>query len=302
MSTRDLTILGSGSQVPTRHRNHNGYLIRFDGEGLLIDPGEGTQRQFTYAGMTPSTVTRILITHFHGDHCLGLAGMFQRLSLDGITHPLHLYYPASGRHFVDRMRGASIYHDRLEVVHHPIEAGAEGVIDTCDGFSIEGAWVDHPVPTLGYRIVEPDGRRFDKAALDELELDGPLVGELLRTGRIEWRGSTLKYEDVSTHHKGMKLAIVLDTRPCSAAIKLARDVDWLIIESTFEEEQAEKAIEYGHMTAREAAQLAKDAGARQIVLTHFSQRYLDCSKLRAQAEAVFGPVHMAEDLMQLPLR
>lgn len=96
MSVRELVVLGTASQVPTRYRNHNGYLLRWDGAGLLFDPGEGTQRQMLLAGVSATDVTRICVTHFHGDHCLDLPGVIQRLSLDGVPHPVDAHYPATG--------------------------------------------------------------------------------------------------------------------------------------------------------------------------------------------------------------
>ncbi len=104
MSVKDLTILGCSSQQPTRKRNHGAYLLRWNGEGLLFDPGEGTQRQFIFANIAPTVVTRIFVSHFHGDHCLGLGSMLMRLNLDKVQHPIHCYYPASGKVYFDRLR------------------------------------------------------------------------------------------------------------------------------------------------------------------------------------------------------
>src|SRR6185503_1114476 len=120
MSTRELIALGSASQVPTRHRNHNAYFLRWDDEGILFDPGEGTQRQMTMAGLSSSQITRICITHFHGDHALGLPGIIQRLSLDRTTHPVEVYYPASGQAFFERLRHATIFMDKATIVPRPI--------------------------------------------------------------------------------------------------------------------------------------------------------------------------------------
>jgi ribonuclease Z len=97
---RELVVLGTASQVPTRTRNHNGYMLRWDGEGLLFDPGEGTQRQMIHAGVSASQITRICLTHIHGDHCFGLPGVLSRMVLDGVEHPVHLHYPASGEDVV----------------------------------------------------------------------------------------------------------------------------------------------------------------------------------------------------------
>ncbi|MCA9658673.1 MAG: MBL fold metallo-hydrolase, partial [Myxococcales bacterium] len=124
MSARELVVLGTASQVPTRYRNHNGYLLRWDAEGILFDPGEGTQRQMITAAVTASMITRICITHFHGDHCLGFASMVQRISLDRVPHTVDVYYPASGQVYYDRLRRASIFHDVSHIEPHPIrEAG-----------------------------------------------------------------------------------------------------------------------------------------------------------------------------------
>ena len=109
MSVRELIVLGTASQVPTRYRNHNGYLLRWDDEGFLFDPGEGTQRQMIYSNVASTAISRICITHFHGDHCLGLAGISQRISLDGAPHPVHVYYPRSGQKYYERLRKASIF-------------------------------------------------------------------------------------------------------------------------------------------------------------------------------------------------
>ena len=135
---RELIVLGTAAQVPTRARNVNGYLLRWDDEGLLFDPGEGTQRQMTLAGATASTITRILITHFHGDHCLGLPGVVQRLSLDRVHQPVRLYFPASEREHLDHLLAASISKRTADLVLQPAEAGT---VDPGPPFTHSaGAW------------------------------------------------------------------------------------------------------------------------------------------------------------------
>src|SRR5262245_48945405 len=121
MSTREVVFLGTASQVPTRTRNHNAILLLWDGLGILFDPGEGTQRQMTLAGLSATQVTHIAITHFHGDHCLGLAGIVQRLSLEGAAHPVEVIYPKSGQVFFERLRHASIFYERATLVPRPVE-------------------------------------------------------------------------------------------------------------------------------------------------------------------------------------
>ena len=144
MTVRELVVLGTASQAPTRTRNHNGYLLRWDGEGLLFDPGEGTQRQMLLAGVPSSAVTRICLTHFHGDHCLGVPGVVQRMSLDRVAHPVAAHFPASGREYFGRLRAASVFHDVLDLREEPLEQtavviGSEGrgvsreMFDAADG-------------------------------------------------------------------------------------------------------------------------------------------------------------------------
>src|SRR5215475_14189325 len=117
---RELVVLGTASQAPTRRRNHNGYLLRWDGEGILFDPGEGTQRQLLLAGVAAPDVTRICVSHFHGDHFLGLPGVVQRLSLDRVGHPVPLHYPASGQEYLERLRHATPFHDMADTPRCPV--------------------------------------------------------------------------------------------------------------------------------------------------------------------------------------
>ena len=135
MTVKDLTILGCSSQAPTRHRNHGAYLLRWNNQGFLFDPGEGTQRQFIFANVKPTVVNRIFISHFHGDHCLGLGSFLMRLNLDNIEHPIHCYYPANGKKYFDRLRFGTMYHNRLNVIEHPIHK--DGLVHKDDEFVIE---------------------------------------------------------------------------------------------------------------------------------------------------------------------
>lgn len=222
-------MLGTSSQVPTRHRNHNGYLLRWDGEGLLFDPGEGTQRQLLLAGVPASTVTRLCLTHFHGDHCLGVPGVVQRLSLDEVRHPVHADFPASGQEFFARLHHACIFHDRADLCEEPVIAdgpvamGAFGVL--------EARTLDHTVDTIGYRLTEPDGRRFVPELLARFGIAGPAVGELHRAGSIEIDGRIVDVSDVSEPRLGQRFAFVMDTRLCDAVYALADGVDLLVIEA-----------------------------------------------------------------------
>ncbi|MDF2825246.1 MAG: RNAse [Mycobacterium sp.] len=300
MTVRELVVLGSASQVPTRHRNHNGYLLRWDNEGFLFDPGEGTQRQMLLAGVPASTVTRLCISHFHGDHCLGVPGVVQRLSLDGIRRPLHAYFPASGNEFFTRLRHASAFHDVTDIREHPVTD--EGGIASGPFGLLEARRLDHSLDAVGYRLVEPDGHRFVPELLARHGIEGPAVGSLQRHGVLRSAGRDVRLSDVTRPRRGQRCAFVMDTRLCDGVYALADGADLLIIEATFLDEDADLASRHGHLTARQAARVAAECGVRRLVLTHFSQRYPDTLRHRDEAREVFdGDMVIAEDLMRVPV-
>ena len=302
MSGRELVVLGTASQAPTRRRNHNGYLLRWDGEGILFDPGEGTQRQMLFAGVTASQINRICITHFHGDHCLGLPGVLQRMSLDRVPHTIDACYPAEGREVFAGLRHAALYHDVVDLREHPV--AWEGTVAKGASFRLEARRLSHAVPAIGYRLEEPDGRRMLPDRLDVAGIRGPDVSRLQRDGRITAGGRVVAIEEVSEFRPGQRFALIMDTRICDAAFALAEGADMLVCESTFADADAALAAEYGHLTAGQAGRIAAEAGARLLVLTHFSQRYDggDTRQFAGEAAAVFGgEVVAAEDLNRIPV-
>lgn len=300
MSGRELIVFGTASQVPTRHRNHNGYLLRWDDEGFLFDPGEGTQRQMLLAGVSPTAVTRMCVTHLHGDHCLGVPGIIQRLSLDRVMRPVQAYYPASGREYFARLRHASAFHDVTDVRELPVDA--EGTIAVGPFGTLEARRLDHPVDAVGYRVVEPDGDRFVPELLAQFGVAGPEVGELQRAGVLRRGTQTVRLSDVTRSRRGQRFAFVMDTRLCDGVYALADGADLLVIEATFLDSDADLAARYGHLTARQAAQVAAECGVRRLVLTHFSQRYPDMRGHHDEARAVFdGDLVLAEDLARVKM-
>ena len=302
MSNRELVVLGTASQAPTRARNHNGYLLRWDGEGLLFDPGEGTQRQMLFAGVTASQITRICLTHFHGDHCLGLPGVLQRMALDEVTRPVDVCYPAASAEVFQRLRHAALFRDVLNIREQPLDRG--GVIAAGGPFSLEAMPLEHSVPAFGYRLAEPDGRRMLPDRLAALGISGPDVGRLQQDGRLRAGGREVTLAEVSEPRAGQRFAFIMDTRLCDAAFALADRADMLVCEATFAEADAGLARDYGHLTAGQAGRIAAESGARLLVLTHFSQRYdaEDGDRLAADAARVFGgEVVMARDLARIPV-
>jgi ribonuclease Z len=299
MSDWRLHVLGTASQAPTRHRNHNGYFLRAGDEGLLFDPGEGTQRQMTFGGIASSRITRLCLTHLHGDHCLGLPGVVQRMSLDRVTRRTPLYFPASGAPYIERLRRASIFDDVTDIEEVPVRGAT--VLASTEQIELSARPLRHRVDSIGYRVVGAPHVNFDTAALAAAGVRGPDVGRLHDEGSIEVHGRTVHRDDVSVTTPGRVVAIVMDTAWCDAAIELARDADLLVCESTFLEENSRLAELYGHLTARQAAEIARLAGARRLLLTHFSQREPDTARYVAEAAEVFPAVVGAEDLMQVAI-
>lgn len=309
---RELIVLGSASQVPTRQRNHNGYLLRWDAESILFDPGEGTQRQFILAGASVARVTRICLTHFHGDHCLGLPGILQRLSLDGVDRPVPVAFPASGTSYFERLRHASAFDDHATIVPVPVSPPTDGTlvaVPATEGASrgdgvpaLFTASLRHSIDAVGWRVEEPAGHTMLPDRLAAAGVHGPDITRLQREGTVVAGGRRVTLEETSVRRPGQRVAVVMDTAWCDGARSLARDVDLLVCESTFAQAEQERAERWGHMTAAQAGQLAAESGARTLVLTHFSQRYVDVAPLVDEARSVFdGPVVAATDLMVVPV-
>ena len=294
MSNRIFIALGTGSQVPTRWRNHSGYFLRWDKEGILFDPGEGTQRQMSAVGISASEITRIFISHFHGDHCLGLPGIIQRLSLDKVSHTVHIYYPASGQQYYNNLRHAAIFRDVVRLVEHPIDAA--GVLFENDSIRVSTQKLDHSAETWGLRLQEFDDVTFIPEKLAAAGIVGPAIRKLHAEGQLQLdNGVTVTVEEVSNPRPGQSFAYVMDTRLCPGAYELAQGVDMLVCEATFLSDKEGEASRYCHMTAANAASLAKESGAKMLLITHFSQRYPTNNPFVEEAAAIFENVIAIRD-------
>ncbi len=302
MSERKFFALGTGSQAPTRTRNHNGYFLRWDDQGILFDPGEGTQRQMIYSGVSANSITKIFISHFHGDHCLGLAGVLQRLSLDNVPHPVEVYFPAYGTDYFRHLSQASVYYDRAEIIAKPFDS--EGILFENDQLTISTLPLDHTVECWGFRLQEKDGVSFLPEKLEAIGITGPKVGQLKRAGHITIEDRTISLDEVTVQKKGQIFSFVLDTRFCENAIKLASKADMLLCEATFLNEHEKEAQEYGHMTAAQAATIAARAEARLLLLTHFSQRYPNMEEYHLETKPIFENVVCLNDgdIIEVPRR
>jgi len=292
-ASRALLVLGTAGQSPTTERAANGMVLRWDSDLVLLDPGEGAQLQLARAGVGPAHIHRVCITHLHGDHCLGLPGFVERRALDGVRHPLDVHVPAEGERLVRHLLDSTEF-DGADVRVHPVDG--DGSVLDCGPYRLTARALDHTVPAVGWRLDEPDRRHLLPERLEALGLRGEDVGRLRAEGAIEVDGRRHTVEELSVPRPGQSFALVMDTRRCAGAVALAADTDLLVCESTYVSGEEELAERYGHLTAAQAAALARDAGARRLVLTHYSQRHADRSAYEADARPVFPATIAADDL------
>ena len=304
---KSLHILGTASQQPTRSRNHNGYFLKWKShqaadEGLLFDCGEGIQRQMIHAGVSPADITRVFLTHFHGDHVLGLPGVIQAVinATKDFEKTLEIYYPAANQKFFDNLRYSCAYKThKLNIV--PVPIANEGIIAENDSFKISAKFLKHRMPTLGYRVEEKNKRSMLPEKLREAGIIKDNIRKLYNEGSIELDGKIYYLDDFSVPKLGTVFAFVMDTSPCENAVRLAQDADLVVCESTYLSSEEKEAIERGHMTARHAAEVAKLANAKKLVLTHFSQRYPDVREFEKEAKEVFSNSVAVQDGDIIPI-
>ena len=295
----EVTFLGTSQAIPTARRNHTSILLRYKNEAILVDCGEGTQRQFRIAKLNPCKLTRILITRWHGDHVLGIPGLLQTLALNGYNKTLEIYGPRGTKRFVDFIYNMFVFAGKIKVDVTEIEGGT--FVKT-DDFSIEALPLQHGAPCLAYRFSESDKRRIDIKKIKKIGLRGALIGKLQKGESITFKGKTIKPENVSYVEQGKSIAFMLDTAVCDNCIKIAKDANLFISEATYSAELEEKAREYKHLTAKQAAEIAKKAKAEQLILTHVSQRYeKEEDKILDEARKVFKNTKLARDFMRVEI-
>nr|AIA10966.1 B12 binding domain protein [uncultured bacterium] len=296
--------LGTSSGKPTLKRNVSALAVAREGEWLLFDCGEGTQTQIARAGLNPGRLAAIFITHLHGDHFNGLPGLLSTMGLDRRTRQLTLVGPQGMREYLDTLA-------RLKIlfVNYPFEVKEYGsmrelttVYDAAD-YTVIAYPLDHRIFDIGYRLQErPRPGRFDLERATALGIpEGPLFGRLQSGKDVQLDdGRVIHPSDVlGSPRSGKAIAYCTDTRPFAGSVELARDADLLVHEATYTKELTEEAREYGHSTAAQAGCVARDSGARQLLITHFSTRYTDATPLLEEARAVFSNTIMAQDLVEV---
>jgi ribonuclease Z len=304
----EITFLGTGSMVPTKDRNVVGMFLSYKNKGLLIDCGEGTQRQMNIAGINRNKVNYVFLSHWHGDHVSGLIGLIQTLGNQQIQNEerptLHIYGPRETEERMEHMLKTCIFENKVLLeIHEIIPQRNEllTILDTED-FYVQTALLDHGIPCLGYSFIEKDTRKMDMNKLKKHDLtNGPMIGKLQNGETITHNNKTITPEMVSELKNGLKITFILDTGLCENAIALAENSDLLICEATYSSELGEKAENYKHMTAKDAALLANNANVKRLIITHISQRYKTSGEVLDDAKSVYENVEVAHDFMKVKL-
>ncbi|GGG13210.1 ribonuclease Z [Paenibacillus abyssi] len=303
----ELIFLGTGAGRPVKERNVSAIALQISQSRnfWLFDCGEGTQHQLMRTAYKLSRLDNVFITHMHGDHTFGLPGLLSSRAFLGGEEPLQLFGPQGIREWVEtalKLTATRITYD----IH--IQEIEEGVIFENEYYAVEAAKLNHRIESFGYRVTEkPRVGRLKAELLSAMGVvSGPMCGKLKNGEDIVLPdGRTVKAAEVTEPAvPGRVVTILGDTSPCDNALLISRDADILVHEATFNASLPEKALEYGHSTTLHAAETAQRAGAKQLILTHFSTRYSaeDLPPLVDEAKSIFPFTAAAYDMMVMPIR
>jgi len=289
-----IIFLGTSQAVPTATRNHTSILLKYKNENILIDCGEGTQRQFRKAKINPCKLTRILITHWHGDHVLGLPGLFQTLVLNNYRKTLYIYGPKGTKRYIKEF--SKIFPiKKLKIKAEEVDGK---FFETSD-FEISAFPLKHRCPCNGYSFKEKQKLRIDKKKLKKLRIkDKTKISQITKGKSISLNGRVIKPSEITYKQPSRKISFILDTKFHPSINRFVKDSEILIIESTYSKKESILASRYSHLTTEQAAKIAKKARAKKLILTHISQRYEFKEKhLLREAKKIFPNTKIAEDFM-----
>jgi len=290
-----IIFLGTSDAIPTVKRNHTSILFNYKNENILVDCGEGTQRQFKKAGLNPCKLTKILITHWHGDHILGLPGLLQTLAFNGYNRSLFIYGPKGTKKLMRNLLKTFIFVGKLNL---KVEEIREGRFFENEDFYLEAKKMEHGALCLAYSFVKKGKIKIDKEKLKKVKLpEGPWLNKLKQGKDIVYKEKKYKVKDLTYKEKDKKISFVLDTSINSRIVNFVKGSDLLICEATFSHDLKDKAKKYGHLTASQAAEIAKKSKTKKLFLTHLSQRYeKNPKKLLNEAKKIFKNCFLAKDL------
>ncbi len=298
-----ITFLGTAAGLPTAERGLPAVLVEIEGEYILFDCGEGTQRQMAKAGFSLGRRMSVFISHLHGDHIFGLPGMIQTMNLLNRVHPLSVYGPPGLCEFIQSTTVSSMSEPTFQLTVNEVSQGA---VFSGRNYRVEGAWVEHSRPNMAYRLTVGGSRgTFMPKKARKLGIpEGPLWSRLKEGGSVKLElGRLVEPGDVLGEPIPGKVIVYSgDTRPSESLAKLAKGADILIHEATLSDALAAAAERDGHSTAGGVAKLAAEAGVGRLILTHISARYKDPGVLLAEAKRHFPGAEIAQDLASYELK
>ena len=299
MTQLSIIFLGTGGSWPTVKRNVSSVAVKRGSEVILFDCGEGTQRQFQKSKLSYMQISKVFITHFHGDHFLGLPGLFQTMQLNDREKPLHIYGPNGVTKLVSQLLSLGYFKPAYRIIAHEVK---NGDVIGFDEYLVRVLSVKHNVPAVAYSLEEKmRSGHFNKPKALELGVpEGPLFSKLQRGETIKLKNGKKITPDMvlGPPRKGRKIVISGDTKPYDKLINFSKDADVLIHDATFDSEFEEISSEYGHSTASQAAEIAKKANVEKLFLTHISPRYLDHRVLEKDAKKIFKNSFVARDFQE----
>ncbi len=289
--------------VPTKDRNVQAIYMSYQSEGILIDCGEGTQRQMNLAGINRNKVTTILITHWHGDHVGGIIGLLQTISNKDVPPKIEIYGPIGTKKSIQHLLDSVIFEqENLDLRITELDPEELTTIKETDDYYIQAANMQHTTSCVAYSFVEKDKRKIKLAKAKEVGLtQGPIMREIQNGNSVTINGKLIEPDDVSFIKKGRKITFVFDTIPNKNAIDLAKNSDLLISESVYLPDMSENAAKYKHLTTADAGLIATNAEVKRLIITHFSQRYKDISVLESSIKDFFTNAECSYDLMRIKL-
>lgn len=288
-----LTFLGTSDSIPSAKRNHTAILLTYDGENILVDCGEGTQRQFRKIGLNPCKITRILLTHKHADHSLGLIGLLKTIALSGYNKELFICGPRGTKEFMENLFRAFGKIDEYKI---SIEEVGGKFFET-DDFYLEAERMTHGVPCNAYSFVKKGRLRIDREKLKKTKIpNSPILGKLKEGKDIVYDGKKYLAKNLTYKEDDLKISFVLDTSINNQVINLVKNSDLLVCEASYSSEWEDKAKEFHHLTSKQAGEIAKKSGSKKLIITHISQRHeRETDKILAEAKKVFKNTVLVND-------
>ncbi len=295
----EVVFLGTASTVPSKRKNHSGILIKTDKHKILLDCGEGIQRQFKLAEEIPQRLTHVLLTHWHEDHTIGLIPLLKSMGMNSYSQILKIYGPKHTKEKIDLFQRIYLpFKIKMDV-----KEVDTGLVYEDKDIKIEAQHMDHGMPTLAYKIIVKEVRRIDKSKIKKLKLpNSPLIGDLQRGKDIIFKGKKIKSKDVTYMQEGKILTIILDTAMNNNAINFAKDSDLLICESTYAKDEESQAAEYKHLTTEQAATIAKKSKSKKLAIVHISEKHVHrIPAMLKEVKKVFKATIAPEDLDRIKI-